>query len=171
VYQGIAGITLVMTVVVAILAVDIVRPLFILVPGFIIAYLLKSEEWNKRKLYVLRNVLLDMAFLECRCNTNAIITEAPAEPELVSRLFGKGYCYVCQARLTLKEQFPEAIETEIRERLGEYRDDDDRWVLNNLPRDPWLATGPIPKDLDLAAYLSPVELEWHRAYGQLPEAH
>jgi hypothetical protein len=29
---------------------------------------------------------------------------------------------------------------------------------------------PIPKDLDLAAYLSPAELEWHRADGQLPEA-
>jgi hypothetical protein len=142
-----------------------------LVLGLMIASLVKGLLWREEKLLRVRNVLLDTAFQECRCDPNAIITDAPMEPELVGKPVGKGYCHVCRARSTLKEQFPGAIETEIRERLGEYRQDDGRWVLNNLPRAFWLATGPIPKDLDLAAYLSPVELEWHRAAGQLPEPH
>ena len=165
------GATLLFSACFAILSTNIWSGVLFLMPGLIIAFLVKNAVWSEQKLSILRNVLLEMAFQECRCNPNAIITESPDEPELVGQPIGKGYCHVCQSRAALKEQFPEAIETEIRERLGEYRDDDGRWILNNFT---WLQhkTGwPIPKDLDLAAYLSPAELEWHRADGQLPEAH
>lgn len=167
----IVGVTLLFTTCLGILSANIWWGVLFLVPGLIIASLVKNAVWSERKLSILRSVLLDMAFQECRCNPNAIITEAPDEPELVGQPIGKGYCHVCQSRAALTEQFPEAIETEIRERLGEYRNDDGRWMLNNFT---WLQhkTGwPIPKDLDLAAYLSPAELEWHKADGQLPEAH
>ena len=171
VFIGIAGLTLVLTLCFDVEEKDIIRSVPFLVLGLLIAYLVKNAAWSKRKLSILRNVLLDMAFQECRCDLNAIIIDAHMEPELVGKLAGSGYCHVCQARAALKEQFPGAIETEIRERLGEYRDDDGRWVLNNLPFYPEPGRGSIPKDLDLAAYLSPVELEWHNAAGQLPEAH
>ena len=121
--------------------------------GFSIASIAKHGEWKDEKLLALRNALLHIAFEECRCG-------------------GKSHCHchVWLARAVLDEDCPGAIETGIRERLGEYRDENDgRWVLNNLPFSDTL--GPLPKDLDLAAYLSPVELEWHWANGQLPEAH
>ena len=167
----ITGVTLLLTASFAILNANIWSGVLLLVPGLVIASLVKNAEWSKRKLSILRNVLLDIAFNECHCSPNAIITESPDEPELVGQPAGKGYCHICEARAVLQEQFPEAMETEIRERLGEYRDDDGRWILNNFT---WLQhkTGwPIPKDLDLTAYLSTVELEWHRSDAQLPEAH
>ncbi len=169
-YLFIAGATLLFTASFAILNADIWWGVSFLVPGLIIASLVKNAVWSKRKLSILRNTLLEMAFEECRCNRNSIITEAPDEPELVGQPIGKGYCHVCQSRAALKDQFPAAIETEIRERLGEYRDGNGRWILNNFT---WLQhkTGwPIPKDLDPAVYLSQVELEWHRVDRQLPEA-
>ena len=148
-YLIITGVTLLFTASFAILSANIWSGVLFLVPGLIIASLVKHAMWSAQTLSILRNVLLDMAFQECRCNPNAIISEAPDEPELVGQPIGKGYCHVCKARAALKEQFPGAMETEIRERLGEYRDDDGRWILNNFT---WLQhkTGwPIPKDLDL----------------------
>lgn len=115
--------------------------------GLTIAYLVERIGLTDEKLLALRNALLRMAFEDCRCGR-------------------KRHCYVCMARSALDEHSPGAIEAGIRERLGEYRDDHGRWVLNNLPFCD--AAGPLPKDLDLAAYLSQVELEWHRANGQLP---
>ncbi len=152
VYLLISGMTLVFAFVFAQAGANIVFIVETLVLGLMIASLVKNAEWSERNLSILRNVLLDMAFEECRCRR-------------------KSHCHVCQARAALKEHFPEAIVTEIRERLSEYRDDDGRWVLNNLPFNPNGKIGPIPEDLDLTAYLSPAELEWHRAAGQLPEAH
>lgn len=143
-----------------------------LVLGLMIASLVKGLLWRDEKLRGVRNLLLDTAFQKCRCDASAIIIESAMEPETVGRPLGKGYCHVCRARAALKDHFPGAIETEIRERLGEYRGENDgRWVLNNLPFNPNGKTGPIPEDLDLAAYLKPVELEWHRANGQLPAVH
>jgi hypothetical protein len=170
-YLGIAVATLASAAFLAMARVNILMVAETLVLGLLVASLVKRLEWRDKQLLGVRNVLLDIAFQECCCSPNAIIAESPDEPELVGQPIGKGYCNVCQSRAALKEQFPEAIETEIRERLGEYRNDDGRWILNNFT---WLQhrTGwPIPKDLDLAAYLSPAELEWHRADGQLPEAH
>lgn len=163
------GATLLFSACFAILNANIWTGFLFFVPGLIITFLVKNAVWSEQKLSILRNVLLDMAFQECRCNPNAIFYD-PRHPELPGQPLGKGYCHVCEARATLKEQFPGAMATEIRERLGEYRDDDGRWIVNNFT---WLQhkTGwPIPKNLDLAAYLSPAELELHRADGQLPEA-
>jgi hypothetical protein len=170
-YLGIAVPTLASAAFMAMAGVNILVVAETLVLGLLVASLVKRLVWRDEKLLAVRNVLLDIAFQECRCSPNAIITESPDEPELVGQPIGKGHCHACQSRAALKEQFPEAIETEIRERLGEYRNDDGRWILNNFT---WLQhkTGwPIPKDLDLAAYLSPAELKWHRADGQLHEAH
>jgi hypothetical protein len=120
--------------------------------GLMIASLVKKIMWKDEKLLALRRALLRMAFEECRCGSKSHC-----------------HCRVREARAVLDEECPGAIETEIRERLGEYRDEKDgRWVLNNLPFE---RRGPVPEDLDLAAYLSPVELEWHRAAGQVPEAY
>jgi hypothetical protein len=171
-YLLISGVTLLLTACAAILGSDFLRPVILLLaPGLIIATLIKHSVWSRRKLSILRNVLLDIAFNECRCSPNAIITESSDEPELVGQPVGKGYCHVCQSRAALSEQFPEAIETEIRERLGEYRNDAGRWILNNFTGLQHKTGWPIPKDLDLAAYLSPAELEWHMADGQLRDAH
>jgi hypothetical protein len=121
--------------------------------GLTIASLVKGIMWKDEKLLALRRVLLRIAFEECHCGSKS-----------------QCHCHVWLARAVLDEDCPGAIETEIRERLGEYRDENDgRWVLNNLPFSD--TQGPLPKDLDLAAYLYPAELEWHRANGQLPEAH
>ena len=96
-------------------------------------------------------MLLRIAFEECHCGSKS-----------------QCHCHVWLARAVLDEDCPGAIETEIRERLGEYRDENDgRWVLNNLP----FIREPIPEDLDLTVYVYPSELEWHRANGQLPETH
>jgi hypothetical protein len=155
VYLFISGMTVLLAFCFAVLYANPAATLIFLVVGLTIAYLVERLGLMDEKLLALRIALLRMAFEECYCGSKSHC-----------------HCHVCQARAVLKNQFPGAIETEIRERLGEYRDDNGRWILNNLPfRDPWLASGPIPKDLDLTTYLSPVELDWHRAYGQLPEAH
>jgi len=122
--------------------------------GLTIASLVKGIMWKDEKLIALRNVLLRIAFEECRCESKS-----------------RCHCHVWLARAVLDEDCPGAIETQIRERLGEYRDENDgRWVLNNLPFNPNGTTEPIPEDLDLTAYLDLAELELHWAYGQLPEA-
>jgi hypothetical protein len=95
--------------------------------GFFIASIAKHGEWKDQKLLALRNALLRMAFEECRCGR-------------------KRHCHVCQARYALDEHSPGTIEAEIRERLGEYRDDNGRWGLNNLPFSDTL--GPLFKDLN-----------------------
>ena len=131
---------------------------FIAVVTLVFAFLFAAPPANPAAtagplLLALRRVLLRIAFEECHCGSKS-----------------QCHCHVWLARAVLDEDCPGAIETEIRERLGEYRDENDgRWVLNNLPFSD--TQGPLPKDLDLAAYLYPAELEWHRANGQLPEAH
>lgn len=55
------------------------------------------------KLVAARNVLLDIAFQECRCK--------PA---------GSGYCHVCYVRGVLEEHFPGAIEKLMQERLNAF---------------------------------------------------
>ncbi len=62
------------------------------------------------KLVATHNVLIDIASGKCRCDPNAIIIEAPEQPELVGKPAEKGYCDVCQALAILKEQCPEAFE-------------------------------------------------------------
>ena len=149
VYLGIAGITLLLAFIC--IPAGGIPVLVTLLIGFLIASMAKHEEWKDEKLLALRNALLRIAFEECRCGSKSHC-----------------HCHVWLARAVLDEDCPGAIETEIRERLGEYRDENDgRWVLNNLP----FIREPIPEDLDLTVYVYPSELEWHRANGQLPEAH
>ena len=76
-----------------------------------LGYQVESAE---RKLVNAHNVLIDIAFQKCRCDPNAIIIEAPTEPELVGKPAPKGYCDYCQARAILKEQCPEVFEPRIR---------------------------------------------------------
>jgi len=74
----------------------------------------KQVESAERKLVNAHNVLIDIASRKCRCDPNAIIIEAPKEPELVGKPAPKGYCDYCQARIILKEQCPEVFEPRIR---------------------------------------------------------
>ena len=74
----------------------------------------KQVESAERKLVNAHNVLIDIASGECRCDPNAIIIEAPKEPELVGKPAPMGYCDYCQARTILKEQCPEVFEPRIR---------------------------------------------------------
>ncbi len=67
-----------------------------------------------RKLVNAHNVLIEIASQKCRCDPNAIIIEAPKEPELVGKPAPKGYCDYCQSRTILKEQCPEVFEPRIR---------------------------------------------------------
>jgi hypothetical protein len=116
-----------------------------LVLGLIIASLVKYTEWNERKLSILRNVLLDMAFQECSCNPNAIITKAPEASELVGKPVVKGRCYVCKCRKFLEEHFPGAIEELMQERLNAFEFEESY----------------IPEDL-AASYITPEALEYLR---------
>ena len=68
----------------------------------------------ERKLVNAHNVLIDIASQKCRCDPNAVIIEAPKEPELVGKPAPMGYCDYCQARTILKEQCPEVFEPRIR---------------------------------------------------------
>lgn len=145
-YLIIAGVTLVLTVSCAILYSDLMG-LFILflVLGLIIASLVKHTEWNERKLSILRNVLLDMAFQECSCSPNAIITKAPEAPDLVGKPVGRGYCHVCKCRKFLEDHFPGAIEELMQERLNAFEFEDSY----------------IPEDL-AASYITPEALAYLR---------
>jgi hypothetical protein len=67
-------------------------------------------ESAEEKLVNAHNVLIDIASQKCRCDPNAIIIEAPEQPELVGKPAPKGYCDRCQARALLEEQCPRAFE-------------------------------------------------------------
>jgi hypothetical protein len=86
----------------------------------LIAYLLRELTSRQEKLLIVRNVLLDIAFQECRCKPDSIIVEAPGAPELVSKPIGKGHCHVCKCRGLLEERFPGAIEELMQERLNAF---------------------------------------------------
>ena len=116
-YVVIAVATLVMTAGFAMVGENIVLIVETLALGLMIASLIKEIIWRDEKLLRVRNVLLGVAFRECRCNPNAVIIEAPMEPELVGKPAGKGYCDVCEARAVLKEQFPGAIQYRVREHV------------------------------------------------------
>jgi hypothetical protein len=111
----------------------------------LIAYLLRELMSQQEKLLIVRNVLLGMAFQECRCNPNAIITEAPGAPELVCKPVGKGYCHVCKCREFLEEHFPGAIEELMQERLNVHQFEESY----------------IPEDL-AASYITPEALAYLR---------
>jgi hypothetical protein len=89
-----------------------------LLVGFLIRDLLSRD----RKLLIVRRVLLQIAFDECRCplpeddestcrargaivDEYRIIISDPTEPENVGKPIGKGYCHACQARGVLEEHF------------------------------------------------------------------
>jgi hypothetical protein len=78
--------------------------------------LAKKVRLAEEKLLIVRSLLLDVAFSECRCSDKAIYLENPMEPEKVGKPLEKGYCEVCQARAILREHYPGAIEEEMRER-------------------------------------------------------
>lgn len=119
-----------------------------LLVGLSIASMTKHLMWKDEKLLALRRALLRIAFEECRCGSES-----------------KCHCHVREARTILNEECPGAIRDEVRERCGQYRDEKDgRWIINDLPFTP---IGPIPRDLDLTAYLDEFEFGWHRAHGQL----
>jgi hypothetical protein len=86
----------------------------------LIPYLLKELMSQEVKLVAARNMLLNMAFQECCCEPDSIITEAPGAPELVGKPVGKGYCHVCKSREFLEERFPGAIEERMQERLNAF---------------------------------------------------
>jgi hypothetical protein len=98
----------------------LIIPLGIFGIGWLIASLLKDSLLASEKLSAARNMLLRMAFEECCCKPNSIITEAPGAPELVGELVGKGYCHVCKSREFLDERFPGAIEELMQERLNAF---------------------------------------------------
>jgi hypothetical protein len=78
----------------------------------------KEVESAKGKLVNAHNLLIDVASHKCRCDPNAIIIEAPAEPELIGKPSPKGYCDACQARALLQRQYPEAFEPSERRDSG-----------------------------------------------------
>lgn len=80
----------------------------------------KQVESAETKLVNAHNVLINIASQKCRCDPNAIIIEAPEEPELVGKPAPKGYCNVCQAHALLKEQCPEAFEPVSKDNLAAY---------------------------------------------------
>ena len=98
----------------------LILPLCIFGIGWFIASLLKNSISAGEKLVAARNMLLRMAFEECCCKPNSIITEAPGAPELVGKPIGKGYCHVCKSREFLEERFPGAIEELMQERLNAF---------------------------------------------------
>jgi hypothetical protein len=85
-----------------------------------IEFLAKKMRLAEEKLLIVRDLLLDVAFLECRCSDNAVIIEAPMEPEKVGKPLEKGYCEVCRARAILEEHYPGAIEERERDRYRRY---------------------------------------------------
>lgn len=102
----------------------------------------------RQKLLAARDILLRMAFEECCCKPDSIITEAPGAPELVGRPVGKGYCHVCKSREFLEERFPGAIEELMQERLNAFEFEESY----------------IPEDL-AASYFTPEELAYIRGRG------
>jgi len=145
-YVGLAVITLVLA-----FCASLGGPTPVLVTllvGLSIASMTKHLMWKDEKILVLRRALLRMAFEECCCGSKSHC-----------------HCHVCQARAVLNEECPGAIRDEVRERCGQYRDEKDgRWIINDLP---FMPIGPIPRDLDLTAYLDEFEFGWHRSHGQL----
>jgi hypothetical protein len=162
VYLGIAVATLVSAAFLAMARVNILMVAETLALGLLVASLVKRIEWRDKKLLGVRNVLLDIAFQECRCSPNAIITDSPDEPELVGQPIGKGYCHVCQSRAALKEQFPGAILFRMRELLGQSPRFEDSGSVSYIANPLFLFDsewGHIPEDL-AAYYLTPDEIAW-----------
>jgi hypothetical protein len=127
----------------------LVPPLVILGIGWVIAYLLKYSISAAEKLRAVRYALLAIAFQECCCKPNSIITEAPGAPELVGKPIGTGYCHVCRCRVILEEHFPGAIEELMQERLND--------IAFGFKSD-------VPEDL-AASYVGPDELAYLRERG------
>ena len=96
-----------------------------------IAFLVRGILSRDEKVFLVRRVLLRVAFGKCHCPLpeddestcrargaivdDGIIISDPTEPENVGKPIGKGYCDVCEARGVLEQQFPRAIEHRIRE--------------------------------------------------------
>jgi hypothetical protein len=123
----------------------LVPPLVIFGIGWVIAYLLKYSISAAEKLRAVRYALLAIAFQECCCKPNSIVTEAPGAPELVGKPIGKGYCHVCKCREILEEYFPGAIEELMQERLNDFAFEETY----------------IPEDL-AASYITPEALAYLR---------
>ena len=96
-----------------------------LVLGLIIASFVKSAVWSERKLFSIREVLLQVALGKCYCDTIIVSADwyevdywagkRPIEAEKIGKPLGEGCCNVCEARGVLEEHFPGAIEHRVRE--------------------------------------------------------
>jgi hypothetical protein len=74
----------------------------------------KRIDLMENKALSARSVLLQVAFSHCRCDYS-IVTQNLEEPEMVGNPIPKGSRAVCRARAVLVEEYPGAIEEEIRE--------------------------------------------------------